>query len=460
MSPTLSPAMHSPTSIFHWTDPQPTGAEGWVVLDTIVNQVTGGGIFMKADTSLEEVSDVARNMSWKFTLTAPQIGGAKAGIRYDHTRADAPDVLRRFLIDQRQLLTNVWVTAGDLNTDDAFIEQVIRDEIGLRTCQSTLARRIGRTAEGQDRSRQLAKLLGMHANPFFLSVEAAVGYGMARAIEYVTRASERRPRVAVQGFGAVGSSMAYFLEQRGIADVVGICDKDGWLSSADGLPVQQLLTARRDHVDQLRRGDARASQIAEASKNLIVNLDAKDWPVERRPAGSGATEFLLAFGESVRAEVFSPCAMRYAVTPEVAKAFERTLWRDADRRFLVAGANNPFGQGGQTEPLQEDRAGLVLGALRDANVEVLPDWVANSGTAQFFHLALGREIPCTQEGLDLALDWVGDSIEAFLNEAVGRPGDRDRDLYDRCATLAQERLHAPRHLDHVGLPARSPVQAS
>lgn len=43
-------------------------------------------------------------------MTKPQIGGAKAGIRFDHRDARANGVLRRFINDNRVLLANSWVS--------------------------------------------------------------------------------------------------------------------------------------------------------------------------------------------------------------------------------------------------------------------------------------------------------------------------------------------------------------
>jgi glutamate dehydrogenase (NAD(P)+) len=71
---------------FTWEDHgYPTGAIGWVVFDTIINGLAGGGIFMAPTATLEETRKLAKNMTKKFTVTNPQIGGAKAGIRFDHT---------------------------------------------------------------------------------------------------------------------------------------------------------------------------------------------------------------------------------------------------------------------------------------------------------------------------------------------------------------------------------------
>lgn len=97
-----------PAQVYEWKDTK-TEAIGWVVLHSVANRVSGGGIFMHAGATEQETADIARNMALKFTVTAPQIGGAKAGIRFNHRDPRASGVLRRFIHDHRVLLSNSWV---------------------------------------------------------------------------------------------------------------------------------------------------------------------------------------------------------------------------------------------------------------------------------------------------------------------------------------------------------------
>lgn len=94
----------------------------------------------------------------QFTVCDPQIGGAKAGIRFDHLDPRASGVLQRFLVWARPLLENVWVTAGDLNTNDEEIERIIQTDLGLPTCQSALGRRIAQVTKSRDRCGSLAQV--------------------------------------------------------------------------------------------------------------------------------------------------------------------------------------------------------------------------------------------------------------------------------------------------------------
>jgi hypothetical protein len=176
------------------------------------------------------------------------------------------------------------VTAGDLNTDDGFIERVIREDIGLTSCQHGLARAIA-DAGGRDRSGELAALNAAPATPYFPLIEAAVGYGLAGAIDEAvslaapalkSSSAAGKFRVIIQGFGAVGSSLAHFITSRCGATVKAIADKDGFVAMAPGaeggLPVEDFLRARLARRAALTAAGASASTIAECSKNLICNL--------------------------------------------------------------------------------------------------------------------------------------------------------------------------------------------
>ena len=444
----LRPLNHA-AAIFRWEDPEPTGAVGWVVLDRIINQVSGGGIFMHPEATLEEVADVARNMSLKFTLTRPQIGGAKAGIRFDPNSRESPHVLRRFLHAHKALLANVWVTAGDLNTSDAFIESVIRDELGLGTCQWALAQRIARMPGGRDRTAQLAPLIQHRATEFFPMIEAAVGRGVAEAIAFARRRMGRKPRVLIQGFGAVGSTLAWYLEELDIATVVGVADLFGYFHDPEGLPIRRLLKYRQMRVEEMAASGAGQEELRAASKNIYPVLDEADQrTLNAVPRGErDVHEFLREFVTCEEAEVFSPCAGRYQITKDTVLAMGEGLWKDVEHRFLVAGANNPFGEFDESGELVEDVKGRCASLTHGLGAVIVPDWVANSGTAQFFHQALFRDFDLEHpEVVDQVLEAVAEPIRIFLDEAQARAERENRELLHACYKLALERLDEPERL--------------
>lgn len=364
--------------VFEWNDKE-TDAVGWVVFDNVINGVSGGGIFMHPGATMEEVAAIAKNMSRKFTVTDPQIGGAKAGIKFDHRDPRAKEVLRRFILANEGLLRNYWVTAGDLNTDDSFIEKVIVEELKLSCCQAQLGKVVSQKTGLPDLSKQLAQIIPMPASPYFPMIEAAVGYGMAISVEEGLKLigkTDGSAKVAIQGFGAVGSSLAYYLYTKKIAKVVAIADIDGIIFDDKGLPITKILEWRKENVANLRKNDADAQKIGYYSKNCLVNIDPVDCMNEEWGQKlNGRIETLV----SIDADVFCPCATRYILTPKVVEAMKAKL--------LISGANNPYGQF-KDGKLVEDIEGQVVQILEEKKVIIIPDWVSNSGTAQLFHRSL------------------------------------------------------------------------
>lgn len=264
------------------------------------------------------------------------------------------------------------------------------------------------------------QLIQFNACAFFPMIEGAVGYGVAEAIRVALelaassssglKPSEQdekaaRPRVLIQGFGAVGSSLAYFLHERKIACVVGIADKDGFVHAGDdrdGLPIAELLELRRRRKIQLQQERASAHVVAECAKNLLCNLTDEEASrlriikVRREPSMT-AEAFFCAFLRCQQAEIICPCAQRYQITTAVVDVLERFTWAGSSSssakicsRFIVSGANNPMGVV-MGPAVVEDAEGKVMARLLRAGACVVPDWVANSGTAQLFHRGLSLD---------------------------------------------------------------------
>ena len=429
---------HQPVLVFPWKDEKPTGATGWVVLDQIINGVSGGGIFMHSDATQQETEAIAHNMSKKFTVCDPQIGGAKAGIRFNHRDPRAREVLRRFIMDNAKLLKNVWVTAGDLNTDDVFIEHVIQNDVGLPTCQATLGRIISEKLNTRDLSVQLSTLIQRRANDYFPLIEAAVGYGVAQCVSLLTQGS----KVMIQGFGAVGSSLSYYLEEQGIATVVALCDKDGYIHHPDGLPIKSILSLRKKKVAELRAAEASDSDIVECSKNFFTLLSVeqrKEWNAVPRDPSVSSQDFLCSFLSSEEATVVCPCAQRYQITERVIQCMLENGWK-GEQKYLISGANNPYGVECNSE-LCEDTRGSVLQLLSAHGVCVVPDWVANSGTAQLFHRGLSLDFE--HQSAEAVLEACAQPIRAFLFTALKFCKVKTSYLVYACAKLAAERLKQP-----------------
>ena len=84
-----------PEIVFDWKDSE-TEAEGWVVINSLRGGAAGGGTRMHPRVDKREVESLAKTMEVKFTVSGPQIGGAKSGIKFDPKDPRKEGVLKRW----------------------------------------------------------------------------------------------------------------------------------------------------------------------------------------------------------------------------------------------------------------------------------------------------------------------------------------------------------------------------
>eukprot|EP00118_Oscarella_pearsei_P001703 m.8201 g.8201 ORF g.8201 m.8201 type:complete len:856 (+) comp20416_c0_seq1:26-2593(+) len=476
---------NSPLMIFNWSDEE-TEAKGWIVIDTVINLVSGGGIIMSPTVTLEEVKAAALTMTLKRAVGRRQFGGARAGICFNPSDRHSEGVLRRFLIYHAPLLRNCWATAGDLGTDSLTINRIVREELNLPSCAAAL--NWSYKPSGRNLSEQLSWILPMPATEYFPIVDAVVGYGIARSILTAEAIDKRillqfqdqpryapipnvdsddmsvevsadfqlqkpiKPRVIIQGFGAIGTAVAYYLHNRNIGNVIGICDEDGFIVAPEGLPVEELLQIREQNVKSLESNCACAHQIQHAKKNCIVNLTSDDYQkrfiVQKRdyPLATPRererylSDFIKAAGT---AEVFCPCATRFQVTEAIVKALLSFSWREiGTRRFIVPGASNSFGRINDNGEVVEDLS--ILMELAKKDVIVVPDWVANPGTVELFHLCLTREY---EKGSDsIVEDILAKSSMPALRFMENAANLFQNDSFSEGCRLLADKSHQPKFL--------------
>jgi glutamate dehydrogenase (NAD(P)+) len=195
---------------------------GWVVVDSLVDGMAMGGTRMTASVTEQEVRDLAAAMTVKLALVGLRIGGAKAGIVSVPDHRD--EVLRSFGRSVAPLLHGGVYLGCDQGTthDDRDVFFV---EAGF-----DVQRKLGITrmrADWTELWRQLKDITGYGV------AESAVA-----ALEL--RADDRQCRVAIQGFGTVGRSVAKNLQGHGHR-IVAVADVLGTVSAPEGLPVSELL---------------------------------------------------------------------------------------------------------------------------------------------------------------------------------------------------------------------------
>ncbi len=226
-----------------WHDPE-SESHGYLVIDTLVRGVAGGGCRMRAGCSLNEVTRLAETMTLKFALFDVPIGGAKVGIDCDPHAPDADEVLFRFFRAIAPYLRESYITGPDMGTHESQVLSAL-NRIGIPSPAFPAIKTWGLPAEAED---TLRRGLGVKANGMTLD-GFITGFGVAVcALEALSRKgiAASNARIGLQGFGSVGGAAAKYLAQEG-ARIVAVADIQGTVANPDGLDVDLLLSARDEH---------------------------------------------------------------------------------------------------------------------------------------------------------------------------------------------------------------------
>jgi len=220
-----------PERILHVYDPS-VGMKGVVVVDTTSPQGwSGGGTRMLPDITTEEISWLARTMTYKLAYLDMPVGGAKAGIWADPSiqGASREAILRAFGNAVKQLLTTGLGLGADMgtNADDVAI---IYEGAGLP-----------QTSTGLARQEKDGELLEDHATGYGVVVAAEAACGFA-GMEL------KGATVAIEGFGKVGGGVARYMAEAG-AKVVAISTISGAIYNQGGLDTKKLLSMRKQSGD-------------------------------------------------------------------------------------------------------------------------------------------------------------------------------------------------------------------
>lgn len=284
---------------------------GYVVVDSTVGGRSRGGLRMLADVGEREVRDLARAMTLKYGFLGLPQGGAKAGVRGD---PEAPANERRARLGAFAravaplLKRGVFTPDTDMGTTRADIDHVL--------ATAGVKRAPGPVSAGRS---------GFYTA---LTVRASARVA-ARAAGLQLAGS----RVAIEGFGSVGASLAALMHAEG-ARVVAISTSAGALYAPDGLDVPRLLALASS------AGSGVVDVYAAGARSARVQ------PMER--------EALLA----LPMDVLCPCA-RHGSVHEGNVA-------EVTARVVASGANNPV-------TLAAERTFVARGIV------CVPDFVANSG---------------------------------------------------------------------------------
>jgi glutamate dehydrogenase (NAD(P)+) len=331
---------------------------GFRVTHNLARGPSKGGIRYHPDVTRDEVKALAMWMTWKCSLMGLPFGGAKGGIVCDPkamSRAELERMTRRFTSEIINEIGPVKdIAAPDVGTNAKTMAWIF-DTYSMNMGHSVLGVVTGKPLTiGGSLGREEATARGA----LFCLRSALARQG--RTVEGV--------RIAVQGFGNVGSHFSRLVSELG-AVVVAVSDSTGGISNPNGIDVAAALAHKRagGSISELRGGDA-------VTNEELVLLDC---------------------------DVLAPCALEQVITEA-----------NADRvktRLIVEGANGPV------TPAADD--------ILEANgVVVLPDVLANAGgvVVSYFEWVQGLQ----------EYFWKESEVNARLDEIVTRAFDETWDLHE------------------------------
>jgi glutamate dehydrogenase (NAD(P)+) len=202
---------------------------GYRVHHSTVLGPTKGGIRYAPDVDLGEVSALAMLMSWKCALMGLPYGGAKGGVRCNPramSLRETEGLTRRYTAEIILLIgPDLDIPAPDLGTDEQTMAWMM----------DTYSMTQGKSVPGVVTGKPL--IVGGSAGR-----REATGRGIVYAIYQAARHlgyEIRGRKVAVQGFGNVGSVAARLLWREGCV-IVAVSDIKGGIHNPAGLDIRQL----------------------------------------------------------------------------------------------------------------------------------------------------------------------------------------------------------------------------
>jgi glutamate dehydrogenase (NAD(P)+) len=298
-------------------------------------------------------------MTWKCALMGIPFGGAKGGVICDPKRLSVRELegmTRRYTSEIiNEIGPEKDIPAPDVGTSGREMAWIF-DTYSMNKGHSVLGVVTGKplTVGGS-----LGRLEATARGGLYCTLEA---------IEKLDFSIDGL-RVAVQGFGNVGSYYALFMQQQG-ANVIAISDSSGGFYNADGIDIRSAIAHKQE------RGTLQGLGAVESITN---------------------EELLL-----LDCDVLAPCALEQVITEENAAKISA--------KIVCEGANGP------TTPAADE-------ILEDKGILVLPDVLANAGgvVVSYFEWVQGLQ----------EYFWKENEVNAKLREIVDKAFEETWEVHER-----------------------------
>jgi glutamate dehydrogenase (NAD(P)+) len=308
-----------------------------------------GGLRFHPQVNLDEVRSLASLMTWKTAVVNIPYGGAKGGITVDTTKISRRELelITRKFIDQIHdaIGPDIDIPAPDMGTNAevmAWIRNQYEKYHGFKPACVT------------------GKPVELYGSP---GREEATGRGVGiLTLKLLGRLGlkPQETRVAIQGFGNVGSHAAMFLNSADCS-IVAVSDVSGAYYRPEGLDVAHLYRYACEH----NRSLAGYTEAEHISNDELLALDV---------------------------DLLIPAALGGMITDENAPRIKAPV--------IIEAANGPIWPGADQ-------------ILHERGVTILPDILANAGgvTASYFEWAQNRQ------HYQWGLDRVRQELDRVLSEA-------------------------------------------
>jgi glutamate dehydrogenase (NAD(P)+) len=285
-----------------------------------------GGIRFHPQANLDEVRALAALMTWKTSIVDIPFGGAKGGVQIDPRSVSQTELqqVARGYIDNISHLLGVYrdIAAPDMGTNEQTM--------------AWMTDAFGRT-HGYSPGIVTGKPIAMGGS---YGRTEATGRGVAFVVRDTLETMGRDPakmRVAIQGFGNVGSYTAKFLTELG-CPVIAVSDVVGGIYNADGLDIEGVI----GHV---------------AATGSVVGMPNTE-PLQADEVLSADGQLISTGLLGVNCDVLIPAAL--------GEVINAANWETIQASLIVEGANHPV------TPYADHH-------LAAQGTVIVPDIVANAG---------------------------------------------------------------------------------
>lgn len=313
-----------------------------------------GGIRMSPSVTMDDIQGLSMEMTWKTALIGVPFGGGKSGICFDPASVSAEDkeiIIRSFTRGaMRHIGPEIYIPAPDMGTNES-------DMGHIRDC---LAYSSGKSITNGCYVTGKPVILGG-----ILGRKEATGRGVAYTVEAACRKMGRdikQMRIAVQGFGNVGSLAAMILSQFG-AKIVAVSDVTGGVKNKNGIDINHLL----EYVKEC--GQILGYPLGEECTNKDVLICDCD--------------------------ILVPAATQSVITGDIAELVKA--------KIIAEGANSP------TEPDADE-------ILNKKNIFIIPDILCNAGGVFVSYLEYTQETQREQMTLDKVNERLNKRMDMKFNE--------------------------------------------